>query len=197
MRSTVRIALALGAAVLVVACSSVKIQTGPASDEEATQTSEMRGKGLRGEFKNRLDKAGPLEKIQLWTDFVDSTTVRYLRFGINIADQWRQGSEGRGQEVAAAEMQQLIDNSIAADRPMLESYDDIVDYGLAEIRQTYFVDKKTEALLTELRDHYYEVYGFAFIPNGTRSDYERGLEELRVSTEELANQVDIEIRRYQ
>jgi hypothetical protein len=189
--------LALGAVLLVASCSSIKIQTGPASEEEKAESTELRGKGVRGEFKNRLDKAGPLEKVQLWTEFVDSVTVRYLGFGANIADQWRQGSEGRGQEVTATEMQQLVSNSIASDQPMLDTYDDIVDYGLAEIRQMSFVDETTERLLVELRDRYYDVYSFVFIPNGTRSDYERGLEDFRVKTAMLASQVDQDIRRYQ
>jgi len=197
MRRAVRIAAAFGVVILVAACSSVKIQTGPAGEAEAAESSELRGKGLRAEYKNRLDQAGPIEKVQLWTDFVDSVTVWYLRTGSNIADQWRQGSEGRGQEVPVEEMRQVVSNSIASDLPLLESYDDIVDYGLAEIQRTDFVDDTTDSLLNELRDHYYDVYGYVFLPNGTRSDYEHGLEDLRLSTEELAGQVDRDIRRYQ
>jgi hypothetical protein len=197
MRRAVRIAAALGVVILATACSSVKIQTGPASEEEATESSELRGKGLRAEYKNRLDQAGPLEKVQLWTGFVDSVMVWYLRTGSNIADQWRQGSEGRGQEVPVAEMRQVVSNSIASDLPLLESYDDIVEYGLAEIQRTDFVDNTTDSLLKELRDHYYDVYSYVFLPNGTRFEYEHGLEDLRLSTEELAGQVDRDIRRYQ
>jgi hypothetical protein len=163
------------AALLVCGCGGINIETGPPSEEQATQTSEMHGRSLKSDFSTRMERATPLQKAWIWSRFVDSTTSRYLRIGREVADQWQRGNEGRGEDVSANEMQQVVANSIARDLPLLESYDDIVDYGYDLIRETYHFDAATEKLVTDVRDNYFDTYNFVFYPSGSQRDYSDGL----------------------
>ncbi len=180
----------------ICGCSAIKIETGPASNEEATRSSEVQAKGLRSDFSNRLEGASPQQKAWMVKGFIDSVTVRYYRVGFMIADHWDEGNDGRGQDIPAAEMQRVVENSFSKDFPLFESYDDIVDYGLNEIRETRFFDDGTDRLLAELGEDYYAAYNYVFYPKGNARDYRDGLYRNQTDTEELSRKVSEDLNRY-
>lgn len=196
-RSCPKAAIIPIAFIAVIGCSSVRIQTGSPTEEEATRNAVVRGKGVRSEWADRLREAPPQTKAVMVKTFIDSVTARYIEYGSRIAEQWRQGSEGRGEEIADSEMRQLVESWTASEKPLLESYDDVVDYGIEQLRETYFFDNITEQLFLDFRDHYFGVYSYVFYPNGDRRDYEFGLEGLRLKTENLSRQLTEDLRRYQ
>ncbi len=180
----------------ICGCSAINIETGPPSNEEAARSSEAQAKGLRSDFSNRLESASPQQKAWMVKAFVDSATARYYRVGFLIADHWDEGNEGRGEDIPASEMQRVVENSFSKDLPLFESYDDIVDYGLNEVRETRFFDDDTERLLTELGEDYYAAYNYAFYPTGNARDYRDGLYRRQTDTEELSRKVSEDLRRY-
>lgn len=180
---------------LLAGCASVHIETGGTVDE-AVESSNIRGKGIRSEWAGRLDKADPVGKADILRSFIDSVSVRYIRYGYQIEQRWREGSEGRNEEIPDTEIRQYIDSWTAADQPVFESYEDVIDYGFEQIRLSYFFDLGTEQILSDLRDHYTHVQSYVFYPNGNRADYEYGLEELKLTSERLSRRLLEDLNRY-
>ncbi|RKX23568.1 MAG: hypothetical protein DRP45_10280 [Candidatus Zixiibacteriota bacterium] len=128
-----RLLILLAGMALFMGCQSIHIQAGPSSREESEQKSAERGKGLRSEFADRLSNAAPLEKAHILRTFIDSVTAGHFRYGSRIAQQWHQSNVQAGHEVPDSEIRQMVENSLSAEQPILESYDDIVDYGIEEV----------------------------------------------------------------
>jgi hypothetical protein len=186
--------LTLAGLLFVTGCG-VNIETGQ-TPEEAEQSSEVRAKGVRSEWSNRFESVSTVEKAAMLQTFVDSVSATYFRFGRNIADQWREGNEGRGTDVSAEEMQKMVDNWTAADQPVLQSYEDVVEYGLRRIRETAFFPEATQELIKESVDQFYDVYSAVFYPSDNVRQYESRLDELRFETERISRRVNEEIDRF-
>jgi len=182
--------------ILLGSCSSINIQTGPPSEEQVTEKSTIRGKGVRADYADRLSTASPMEKAYIVKTFIDSTLSSYIDYGLSISDQWRKANESSGKEVSDREIQQMIENSTQSDMPLLEAYDDVVDYGVDQLLRTIFFDESTESMFTDFRDHYYQVSSAVFIPNGNQDDYRYSLLELQTETEEQSLRLAEDLRRY-
>ena len=128
--------------------------------------------------------------------FIDSVAASYFRFGSDLANQWYQGNEGRGEDVPASEMRQMIDGWLDSNQPLLQGYEDVVEYGWERLKEIGFFDGRTEDLLQESMDNYYEVYSAVFYPTGVLRDYEERLERLRFDTEQLSRDIQDDIARY-
>ncbi|MCP4684688.1 MAG: hypothetical protein GY867_04490 [bacterium] len=181
---------------LLAGCSSVRIQTGPASEREAAQSSEERGQGLRSQWADQLGRAKPLDKMWMVRQYIDSTGALLLRIGRQISDQWRQGEVGRGVEIPPDEMRRVIENSVSSDQPLLNAYDDMVDYGINEVRFTNFFDEETLGYLLECRDHYDRTHSEVLYPSTNRLRYNDNLESLRLEAERLSAHLISDILRY-
>lgn len=181
---------------LISACSSVRIQTGPPSEKQATQTSEERGQGLRSQWADQLSRAQAKDKIWMVRQFIDSTSALLIRIGDQIADQWRQGEVGRAQEIPPEEMRGVIESSIRTDQPLLEAYDDMVDYGVNEVRHTSYFDEETLGYLLDLRDQYDKTHGEVLYPDMSRVDYEDNLRALQIESERLSTRLRDDLARY-
>jgi len=181
---------------LVAGCSAVRIQTGPPSEKQATQTSEERGQGLKSQWADRLNRVQPPEKMWMVRQFIDSTGALLIRVGRQIAQQWSEGEVGRGREIPASEMRGVIEASVRTDQPLLEAYDDMVDYGVEEVRRTRFFDDDTERLLLELRNHYDKTHGEVLYPDLDRISYQDNLQDLQFEAERLSSRLQDDLKRY-
>jgi uncharacterized protein YceK len=182
--------------VLMTGCSSIKIQTGPPSDAQATQSSEVKGQGMRSQWADQLSRAKPMDKMWMVREYIDSTGSLLIRVGSQISDQWSQGEIGRGQEIPADEMRAVIEASVRTDLPLLEAYDDMVDYGVNEVRHTNFFDEETMQYLLNLRAHYDKTHGEVLYPSMSRLDYEENLRTLRSEAERLSARLKDDLLRY-
>ena len=118
----------------------VNIETGPPTADERSRTSEVRGKGVRSDWVNRFELATVSTKGMMFKTFVDSVSSRYIEYGYSVSDQWRQGNEGRGQEVSDTEMREMVARWTETEKPLIESYDDVVEYAIvrAEIPEIIY-----------------------------------------------------------
>ncbi|MEW6050562.1 MAG: hypothetical protein AB1644_05815 [Candidatus Zixiibacteriota bacterium] len=167
----------LSTPLLFTAC--IKVQTGPPTTEEALDAASVRGKEIRAEWFTRFQSATPEDKVILWRMFVDSTAESYLRYGSTVADEWRKGNEGRRAAIADTEMQSTVDRWILTQRPQLEAYDDIVEYGVDQIKLTNVFGATILDPIQQLRDQYYRVYSAVFFPKGTVQEYLQRQTEVR------------------
>ncbi|MCX6834101.1 MAG: hypothetical protein NTW07_03030 [candidate division Zixibacteria bacterium] len=182
---------------LTLACSSVHIKTGPPTDADLVQDSEDRGSRMKAEWSNKLQMATPVQQASIMRGFIDSTTARFLRFGSQVAEMWRNESDRRGAQLSADEVQQVVERSNQFDLPLLEAYDDILEFGVDLIVDSRFFDSPVTDKLINYRDLYYDVYSAAFYPSGGLEDYERQLSELEAGTRQTSDLLAEELRRYQ
>ena len=181
---------------LTMGCSSVRIQTGPPTEKQATAASEDRGQGMRSKWADQLGRARPMEKMWMVRQLIDSTGALLLRIGRQISQQWSEGEVGRGQEIPPDEMRGVIEASFRTDQPLLDAYDEMVDYGVDEVRLTRHFDETTIGYLTELRDHYDRIHGEVLYPSLGRVAYEDNLLDLGYEAERLSAQLKQDLERY-
>jgi len=187
--------LLLIAGLYLVGCG-VNIETGPPTADERTRSSEVRGKGVRSDWVNLFESVAPFEKGMMFKTFVDSVSSRYIEYGYSVSDQWQQGNEGRGQEVSDTEMQEMVAQWTETEKPLLQSYEDVVEYAIERVRETGQLDRGTEDLLQKMVDNYYVVYSAVFFPTGSVADYEFRLAQLQTGTEEISRQVQDALQAY-
>jgi len=178
------------------ACSSVHIKTGPPTDEETLQQSEEQGRRFRVTWTERLQKAGPVDRAEMMRALLDSTTSRFLRLGHQIADWWRDENDRRGVRIPAEQVRPAVERSSQFDLPLLEAYEDIMEYGVQTVLEENFFDETTEQALTRYRDHYHDVYSTVFFPNGTVEEYRLLLQTLEARTQSLSRDLEDQIVRY-
>ena len=177
-------------------CQSITIRTGPPTDEEAAAQSADLGSRVRSEWTDKLSRASLPQQAALLKSFVDSTCARYVQYGFQIVDMWRDESDRRGVEIPVADIRQIVDASTRTDQPLFEAYEDVLEYGIDGIRDARYFETQTEELLIEYRDHYLDVYAAVFYPNGSREEFESRLRTLQVESEELSLRLKEELERY-
>ncbi len=180
---------------LLVGC--IKIQTGPMSAEEATDASSVRAKDMEVNWRNRILGATSVEKVDLTRTLIDTVTANFIRYGSSVADQWRKGSSARGQAVADTEMRAQIDKWNKTQRPIIQSYESMIEYAVGQIEALKFFDQDLMASLNTCRDHFYQVYNGVFFPSGTVDDYEGRLRDLQSEGQRVSDQLSQELRKYQ
>lgn len=178
-----------------VGCSSVHIQTGPQTDAEVTQQSEDSGRRFKTTWADRLQSATPLQQANMLKVFMDSTTTRFLRLGEQVNDSWRSESQRRGAQVPVSEIRTLVERSTQLDVPMLEAYEDVLEYGVSLIHDNQSLDSGAEGKLVKYRDLYLEIYSAVFYPNGTREEFENQLQLLGNRAQEASQELETELSR--
>lgn len=181
---------------ILAGCSSIHIQTGPPTDEETTQQSEDMGRRFKADWADRLQKATPLQQADMMRVFMDSTTARFLRFGRQVDDWWRDQSQKRGAQVSVQEVRASVERSSQLDVPLLEAYEDILEFGIRLIRDEKFFDAAVEQKLIEYRDLYLDVYSSVFYPNGTREDFDLKLQGLERQTQQTSRELEEQLKPY-
>lgn len=182
---------------MALACSSIHINTGPPTDTELTQASEDRGRQLRIQWSDRLQQASPVQQATMMRGMIDSTTAQFIRFGHQVLDMWRTESDRRGTQLTAKEVREAIERTNQFDMPLLDAYEDVLEFGVDLVISDGFFDSQVKDKLTDYRDLYYGVYSAVFFPNGDLEEYERKLRDLETSTRQTSQILGEELIRYQ
>ena len=177
-------------------CSSLHIQTGPPTDEEATRLSEDQGRRFRTDWADRLQKADPVQQVEMLRVFLDSTTTRFIRFGRQVNDWWREESARRGKQVPVAEVRLMVEQSSQIDLPLLDAYEDVLEYGVSLIKDARFFEPAAEVKLISYRDLYLETYSAVFFPNGTQEEFDWQLQGLESRNRQGGLDLEAELNRY-
>jgi len=174
----------------------VHIETGPESKEQRTETSELRARDFRVSWVNRFNPAPPVEKAFILKDLLDSVSVRNLRYGRRVADEWHQGNTGREQPVPDTEMRQVVTAWNETEQPLLDAYEETVEYSIGKIKEAAFFDGDVIKFFQENIKLFYEIRSSVFYPAGTVKDYEYRLDELKSRQSNLSENLDYELSRY-
>jgi len=180
---------------LLFSCSAIKIETGQ-TQEEAVQSAEARAKQIGSDWANRFHQATPLEMARLLSGQVDSVSARYVAFGFEVAAQWHEGNTGRGEKVPDREMREVVAVWTERQQPILVAYEDNLEYGLEQIKETGHFGQDLRDLLTKFTDQYYKVYSAVFYPSGSGEEYEETLNRIKHETESLSIRLKTELDRY-
>jgi hypothetical protein len=180
---------------LLFSCSSIKIETGR-TPEEAVESAEVRAKQIRSDWANRFQQATPLEMARLVSHHVDSVSSWYVAFGFEVVKQWHEGNTGRGENVPDREMREVVAVWTEKQQPILAAYEDNLEYGLEQIKETGYFGQDFFDLLSEFADQYYKVYSAVFYPSGSVEEYEETLNRVKYETESLSIRLKTELDRY-
>jgi hypothetical protein len=183
--------------IMSLACSSIHIQTGPPTDTELTQESEDRGRQLRIKWSDQLQQASPVQQASMMRSMIDSTTAQFVRFGYSVLDMWRTESNRRGSQLTAKEVREAIERSNQFDMPLLDAYEDVLEFGVELVTSGSFFDSPFKDKLTDYRNLYYDVYNAVFFPDGGLEDYERKLGDWEANTRLTSQTLAEELIRYQ
>ncbi|MEW5796299.1 MAG: hypothetical protein AB1772_08040 [Candidatus Zixiibacteriota bacterium] len=195
VRATILL-IALTVVTILSTCSAVHIRTGPPTDAEATQRSEDQGRRFRTEWADRLQRTDPINQAEMLRVFLDSTTTRFIRFGRQINDWWREESKRRGVQVPIEQVRAAVERSSQIDLPLLDAYEDVLEYGVTLIKEARFFDSPAQERLVQYRDLYLETYSAVFYPNGTREEFDLQLQGLESRTQQASRDLEAELARY-
>ena len=185
--------LVIGA--ILAGCSAVSIETG-ATPEEEIATSEVRAREARSIWARNFNAASEYGKAALLRHHIDSTAARFLYVGNQFADEWEKGNQGRGQSIPAEEMREVIDNTLAKDRPMIIAWEENMEYGWEWVRDSSRFDNHTLELFSRMVDHYYDCYSVAFFPREDVSIYREELYQAEVRLQNLSRDLGVELEQY-
>jgi hypothetical protein len=194
-RQLMRLLTTLVAGTLLFSCSTIKIETGQ-TQEEAIQSAKAQARQIRSDWANQFQQAAPLEMAQLLSRHIDSVSTWYVAYGFEVATQWREGNTGRGENVPDREMREVVAVWTEKQQPILAAYEDNLEYGLEQIKETGYFGQDFFDLLSEFADQYYKVYSAVFYPSGSVEEYEETLNRVKYETESLSIRLKTELDRY-
>lgn len=162
----------------------MKIQTGQ-SAEEAAQSSEIQAKQIRSSWAVKLDNVSSNELALLMAGEFRKVTTYIYDIGLQTADRWQDGEDGRGESVEDSEMQKMVNSWISGLRPIIKAHEDNLEYAFE--KYTLFTDyeEETKVKLEYLIDFYYEFYSVILIPQGNLSDYHYNIDQVKLESDEI------------
>ena len=156
----------------------------------------MRAKDFRINWANRFSEASPVRKAELLKNLIDSVSVRYLRYGYRVVDEWRQGNAGRGTDIPDSEMREVVTRWNEDEQPVIDAYEDVMEYSMNEIKRTNHFDSGIIKSYERNIEHFYKINSGVFFPSGTVDDYEFRLDELKADQEDMSSSLTGELDNY-
>lgn len=174
----------------------VKIETGPETAEQRTETSQLRARDFKVNWVSRFDRVSQIQKADLLHTLIDSVSMKYFNYARQVADQWRQGNTGRGTVVLDSEMRDMVNRWNEGEVPLLDAYEEVVEYSIRDLNDSAFFN---EVALKHFKDHielFYEIRNKVFYPSGTVEEYELKIEFLKNQLKGRSYNLERELGRY-
>lgn len=174
----------------------VKIETGPETAEQRTETSELRARDFKVNWVSRFGRISQIQKADQLHTLIDSVSMKYFYYARQVADQWRQGNTGRGTQVPDSEMREMVSRWNESEVPLLDAYEEVVEYSIRDLNDSAFFN---ESVLKQFRENielFYEIRNKVFYPSGTVEEYELKIEYLKSQLKEQSFNLEQELRRY-
>ena len=182
-----------GLAILIVAVFSlsgcIKVETGQ-SAEEAAVSSEQRARGMRSDWAERLMDASPLKVGRMLKAHLDSTSAQYIKYGFTVVNRWEEGNEGRGTEIPAAEMSEIVSQWNQSMEPVLKANEDMAEYAWESLERTEYFGEPGMEKFRVLISHFYDIRSDVFYPSGSVDDYQERLYQDQDKLGDLGREVD-------
>jgi hypothetical protein len=170
----------LFASLLLISCG-VNIEYGQ-TEEEAIETSERRASQSRTGWAQQLSRTPEAQWPRAVAHLIDTTASRYVDFGRQIDNEWRQAEDGLGREVTASEMMDVIGKWTSRDQPILDAWDDNIVHGLETVKQDGKFDRVIVDLLEAQFAQFQKLSSAVLYPSSSRTDY---LDRVLKETEDL------------
>ena len=174
----------------------MNIETSSGGTEQRADLSSQTASDMRSEWASRLAGVDTRGKALLLTSHIERVSRVLDNYSEQIADRWREGNQGRGQEIPDSEMRGIVTASIEGERPVLQAYEDMIEYAYRQIREADQFEAETMAEMKTMIDHYYELYSLVFFPTGSVSEYEFATGEQQDELLAQIERVRSELQRY-
>ncbi len=188
----VRVLLLALAVATLVACSGVRIDTGPETRDEARDRSRDEAAAWRARWMEQLLRLPPERQMAFWTRHVDSVTESYLLTGESVAAQWEQMASS-GQEPTGLDLQSEVDQMLEPRLANLRADEAVMEAGLAEMRAARQVDPPYLDALTGYAQLYYDVYNATFFLPNSVADYRDRLLRLRERRDRVRDDLESDL----
>jgi hypothetical protein len=181
---------------MIITGCGVTIQTGPEDEQRQSEVSEARAKQIRADYATRFQGQDSKVIVGHLKYLVDSVSANYLRYGNEMAREWRNANEGRGTPVSDTEMGDLISRSNQSQQQIYGAYEDVVELGISRMKWLKEFDQTTLGLLAQFSQQFYEVRSTVFYPPDSVEKYEQVLAETQTDLERMSRELTTELRRY-
>jgi len=192
-RLTQTLIIAALSGAIVAGC--VKVKTGQTS-EEVLESNKVRARQVRIQWAEQIRDASPKETAQLVKTHIDSVSAWYIRYGYKVADEWHKGNQAKGEAIDGAEMRKNVDAWIAVQKPILNAYEDNLEFGISKIKQSGEFSPETMELFDRFAEQFYTNRSTVFYPHENVEFYESALIEIQRVTESLSRQLEQELKKY-
>lgn len=127
---------------------------------------------------------------------IDAVSSAYVAYSLQVAEQWRDGNNTKGEPIPASDMRRYVQGWVATERPLLDANDDMIEYAFARIKEQGGLDDETVEITRRLIASYYELFSAVFIPNGDVTDYEYTVGQRRSDVQNLVGVLERDLARY-
>lgn len=172
MRKRLLFGLLLLGLVAFGGCSSIKIETGETPEEKNESTQEQ-ARQFRVRWSSDFERASELRKVELLIAHVQRMENWYQQLGDTLTHRWQQGNIGRGEPISASEMSQIVENSLAPHKPMLNAWDEMIEYGVRRISELKYFAPDVLTQIDALVDQFYKFSSVVRYPSGEFVDYDQ------------------------
>jgi hypothetical protein len=180
----------------VVVSACVKVEMVPETEEQKSDASEVRGKDFRARWIERFNRSTVGQQADMIRNTVDSVSAIYLDYGYRVAQDWRRSQDQTGRVISASDIQASVDGGTGSMKPQFDAYEDAVAYGLEDLRRFSDLDGASLDLLEEDINLFREIRSAVFKPSGSPEEYEKGLDQLKLSLEGLSRNILDDLQKY-
>jgi len=183
------------AAIITASSCGVKFETGQ-TKEEAQASSQITANKIKSDWARLINNSSPQEVGFHLKTHLENISIKLIEYGFRLAEKWQEGNEGRGSAIPDNEMRTVIENWISGDEPIINAWEDNIDYARQRLVEDGFYTQETTASFDKMIEHFNTVYNTVLFPEGDVFKYEDQLMVMKSETEKQIRKVEIEIDRY-
>lgn len=158
--------------VVLSGCSSIKIETGE-TPEERNESTQEQARQFRIRWSSDFERATELRKVELLLAHLQRMETWYQQLGDTLANRWREGNIGRGEPISSEEISKLVDNSLEPHLPLLNAWDEMIEYGVRRIGELKYFAPDVLTQIDALVDQFYKFSSVVRYPSDEFVDYDQ------------------------
>jgi len=182
MRRLILILAGLLVAASMSSCFKVSVED---TGDESSLTAEYKADRMRTDWKDRIQKAAPVEKAGLLADYIENITGLYFQVGYETIENWRALQQQTERAVSSEDIQKMVDRWHADNSAFINAHDYNVEFAERQIRFTGYFAEPFLAQLDTLVQTYGRVKAAVLLPSGSLNDYEFAFKQLEYEAGEV------------
>ncbi len=185
----------LMAAILLACSCGVKFETGQTPDE-AQASSKVTANDIKSDWARLINASSSRDVGFHLKNHLENISGSFIKYGFMLAEKWREGNEGRGEEIPVSEMRTVIENWITNDKLILDAWEDNIDFARTRMIEDGFYPSETISLFDDMVEQFNEIYNVILYPTGGVDNYEDQIYSTKDETENLIMKLGFELKRY-